>query len=191
MITIARLREELRLPADRDGDLASIIAETVGLWEAETRRLWAWREDHTQVILPFTDRLSTIWLELGPVAEVTQVQESQGYPGETATTLDATIYTQYGSRGLRRLDGAWAPGVRVTYSGGYAAETAAGPPVIPATPPEIARAFLIQARFRLARTGDANIAIQSQNFEGGSGVYLDPYMHPAFAGLAKRLARKV
>jgi len=191
VITVEHLRAALKLAPKDDEKLESLISEVVDLWETSTGRLWAYRENHMQLLVPQTEQSHVLFLELWPVQSVSLVEEnSQSSVGEWET-LETSDYSVQNGNVLMKLkassfEGAtgqwWDHAVRVTYTGGYTSAT---------TPGDVRRALETQIRFMLSRFADDKIITKSQNFEGGQGVFEDAYLHPMFKALARRRARKV
>lgn len=192
MIALSKLREKLELPADDDG--RDLLDALVGLWEDETKRLWTRRVAHVETIrVNQAKRIYSLFLQLWPIETVTKVEE-RALSDSTWTELTADQYllTDPNRNRLERVGTCWPALVRVTYTGGYTGEPTAGAvPPQNKTPQDIQEALLVQAKFMRERNVPGRVITQSQNFEGGAGVFLKPGLHPEFSRLAASKARKV
>lgn len=182
MIKVETLRAALvpALPANRDAELPGMVAEIIAEWERETGRPWNYRDEYEELIQPRTERYTKVFLQLMPVDEIEKV-EVRTRAGQAWTELTQdTDFELVGRRALERVGGAWERQVRVTYSGGYKE-----------APADIQAAFIVQAKFKLARFSDGKVVVKSQNFEGGGGVLETADMAPMFKSAAERHVRKV
>lgn len=181
MISLARLRRDLQVSPDQEDALADARASAVALWEQATDRLWALRTGFVEEIRPKITAEDTLRLRLSPVSSLSLVEERAA--GESDwETLDASDYVLQAPDRLRRLDGFWAPEVRVTYSGGYAEDTA---------PADVLLALVAQMRFQSVRLGQDRIAVRGQTVQGGGATFLeDGFLVPFFSKLADRHRRK-
>lgn len=182
MIKVETLRAALvpALPADRDAELPGLVAEITAEWERETGRPWAYRDEYEEIIRPRTERYTKVFLQLLPVEEIEKV-EVRSRAGEAWVELvDGTDFELVGRRVLERVGDYWPGQVRVTYSGGYKE-----------APADIQNAFIVQAKFKLARFSDGKVVVKSQNFEGGGGVLETADLAPLFKEAARKHARKV
>lgn len=170
MISVATLRRELNLGGDRE-ELLELLRDTVvGLWESYTGALWDQRSGHVETRRVAEDT-TLLQLSLRPVSSVTTVEEMDDDESDW-TELEADEDFVSIGHTLRRRGTAWSPNVRITYSGGYTESTA---------PAQVRAALVTQARFMAKRLSNEHVEISSQNFEGGSGVFLRPDVHPLFA----------
>ena len=165
------------------------VDSAISLWERLTGRLWVRRASHVQTIRPRTNRLRTLLLELWPVETITSVETLDDSAGATWETVTSSNYRLEGDRQLRYLAGYWPSFVRVTYTGGYIGrnESVDGATVVPM---DVRRALLTQIEFERARFASEKIAIRSQNFEGGAGVFETADVHPYTARLARAWGAK-
>ena len=186
MITLSRLRRDLGFSASDDTKLGEIRSRVIALWEQQTGHKWDAREDYVEtirVLTPATTNLIT--LELRPVTAVTLVETRDiSYGGSSWETLyedgDSDDVVLILDHQLRRVDGLCWPGlVRVTYDGG-----------VEEADEDVQRALVLQAQFDITRNDQSKLAVQSQNFEGGGGVFIKAFMHPTFEGLAYEKRRK-
>lgn len=182
MIPLHELRAALRLGAERDDELASLLANVTALLEAETLRPWAYRQDHVEVVsfrpplTPESNRM--LWLALRPVLSVTSVETADDRGGPW-TALDVTDWAVEPDAGLYRVGAQWEGSVRVVYSGGYRADA-----VAPAerVPDNVKHAMILQIRFDLARHSDERLAVKTLALAAGSSTSYEPQgLHPAFA----------
>lgn len=178
MITIPTLRAELHLGAEDDLRLTRLRLRVIKQWEKETGLKWDYRESHTETVMPRGNRVQSVFLELSPVESIVKVEE-RGELDTEWTELTADEYLLLQPRTLRRVGCWWPELVRVQYSGG-AREVDT----------DVQEALIVQARFLSARLNDAQIAVKSQNFEGGGGVLEEAVMHPYFKRMARLYARK-
>lgn len=177
MLSIAELRDGLKLPPDQDEKLVVLKQQLISLWESQTGMLWDKRDGHIQVIRTRT-RSRVIFLELTPVTEITKVEVRE--PWESSwTELEASKYLLIGKRRLRRLDENWPELVQITYDGGTDSADAL-----------VKQALIVQANFMSVRTAAGTIAVKSQNFEGGGGVLEEATMHPFFKQVVELNSRK-
>lgn len=188
MISLSDLRARLKLVSVEDGDLAGIRAAVVGQFEQETKRLWDRRANHIQVLRSPASTRRTLFLELWPVEAIAKVEESADGGTWTEISASSPDYVLARDNRLERVGCYFAPWVRVTYTGGYV-HAPTGQQV--KTPDAIREALLVQAGFTHARNRGAHISLQSQNFEGGAGVYLKGDFHPTFAACVAQRRRKV
>lgn len=179
MISLSKLRAELRLPVTDEEALADLRTAVIDQWEEATGRPWAAREDYVETFCTPGDA-SVLFLGLTPVTAMVKVEE-RDLDDSTWEELDATDYVADGHR-LERLGAYWARRVRVTYDGGYTETTCPG---------DIRAALAVQAKFMLARHANGMVAIKSNTGEGGSGVYEDADVHPYFRRVAMGRRRKV
>ena len=186
MISISQLRDALKLAPELDHEIEARRDVVVALWESATQRLWNRRVDHVEIIRPRHDRLDTLLLELWPIESVTKVETRRLW--ETDWTELTSGWKLTGERELTRVSAYWECEVRVTYTGGYTENPGIGQTK---TPAEIAAVLLVHAQFMQVRLAPERIAIKSQNFEGGSGVYEDADLHPLFKRLASARRRLV
>lgn len=182
MIKVETLRAALvpALPADRDAELPGLVAEIVAEWERETGSPWNYRDEYEEIILPRTERYNKVFLQLVPVDEVEKVEVRTRAGEDWDELVEGDDFELVGRRVLERIGQYWERQVRVTYSGGYKE-----------APADVQAAFIVQAKFKLARFSDGKVVVKSQNFEGGGGVLETADMAPLFKAAAKRLARKV
>lgn len=194
MISISKLREKLGISTAEDGDLRDILDGMVGLWEEETKRLWSRRAGYVENIrIDTSKRMYTLFLKLWPIETITKVEE-RALTSTTWTELTADQYLLVDPtrNRLERIGCSWPAMVRVTYTGGYVADPAAGAdPAQNKTPLEIQDAMILQEKFKRERNVPGRIMTQSQNFEGGAGVFLRPDLHPLYAELVSHKKRKV
>lgn len=190
MIALSKFRAAMGLPTERDGELRDLLDGVVGTWEDATKRLWTRRAGFVETFrFDVTKRIYTLFLNLWPLEAITKIEEK---------TVDATDWTQLDTDSfivldmtrnkVERIGRCWMPMVRVTYTGGYVPEPTVGQFK---TPLEIQEVLILQARFAQERNVPGRLITQSQNFIGGSGVFLRPDLHPAFARMADQKARKV
>jgi hypothetical protein len=178
MITRENFRNMVGLSAEQEDEMEILRGEVIALFEGATKRLWNAREGFIEVITPRGSRPTLIFLNLWPVTSITTVEVREA----RETDWDEVASTKYklvGTRRLERVTGTWAREVRVTYDGG-----------VEEADEQIQRALAVQAKFMMARLQDENVAIRSQNFEGGSGVYETANMHPLFKMITKSKVRK-
>lgn len=188
MISVSDFRARSSVVVDDDTVLEKAIASAIATWETATKRLWARRVDHVERVEPESERISTIILELQPVESVSLVEERFGGPNTAFVALDsATAYELEGARKVRRYGGWFAPHVRITYTGGYVEP---GAPEGAVTPEDIQEAILTQAAYAIERRSDGKLVVQSQNFEGGGGVFLPADYHPVFRTAVTAYRRK-
>lgn len=180
MISLARLRQVLGTPAEKDAEVEIIRAQVLAQWDTATNRAWAFTEDFVEThveVYPTT----LLYLQKFPITELSLVR-TKNKRDATWTTLEVDDYTQYGINTLERLDADWSHITEVTYSGGYTEANC---------PADIKQALEVQARFLAERLSDAKLIVRSQNFEGGGGVFEDAAQHPFFAKMAKAKRRYV
>ena len=180
MLTIPEFRAGLRLPIEEDEGLVALLADVVGLWESETGRPWNRRVGHVEVFEPVHAPGRDLLLALSPVETVTQVRTlSRG--DSTWVVMASSDYLKVGLRTLKRVSTEWPreTAIEVTYTGGYAD-----------APADVKRALVTQAAFMRDRLASEKLVTQSQNFEGGAGVFLKADLHPLFEAAAKRHARR-
>jgi len=190
MISIAILRERLALPTEDDGKARDILSGIISLWETETKRLWNRRAGFVETLrINTSKKISTIFLKLWPIEAVTKVEE-RSLSDAAWTELAATDYLvpDLERNRLERIGCRWAPLVRITYTGGYTAGATVGQYE---TPQDVVEALLLQAQFTRERNVPGRVITQSQNFEGGAGVFLRPDLHPLFAEQVLQRARRV
>lgn len=180
LISISKLRGSNVLSALQDYDLEALRDEVESLWEQQTGRLWGRRTNHIQVFDPIRSFTRSLFLELWPITSISLVEEAGDFDG-VWRTLSSSEYMVVGDHQLRRVAGFWECLVRVTYTGGYTTDTC---------PADVRRALVTQAEFITQRTSPEKLIIQSQNFEGGSGVLEEAFLHPFFQNLARQRARK-
>lgn len=180
MISESELRAEMNLPEGEDFTLASIRSEVVSLFERETGRPWDRRVGHVEIFDPVYVPGRDLLLELWPVETIASVK-TLGRDESTWTTRAASTYMKIGTRTLRSLSGDWPreTAIEVTYTGG-----------VTDAAPDIKRALIVQAQFMRQRTASEKLITQSQNFEGGAGVFLKPDLHPLFERAVKQHARR-
>jgi len=182
MIKVETLRAALvpALPPDRDAELPGIVAEVIAEWERETGRPWNYRDEYEELVLPRTERYTKVFLQLLPVDELATVEVRSRAGEDWEELVEDEHFELVGRRMLERIGGYWERQVRVTYSGGYKE-----------APADIQNAFIVQAKFKLARFSDGKVVVKSQNFEGGGGVLETADYAPLFKSAAERHARKV
>ena len=176
VITIQKLREAIQLPATSEIEVELLRDQVISLWEETTKRLWNARTGHIQILTMRTTRMSTVYPELLPVSSYTSVEHRKA--GDDWVELETDDYIDLGAK-LRKISGYWYEYVRLTYSGGT-----------DEADEMIQRALITQAQFMVSRFAKDKIATQSQNFEGGAGVFLRADLHPLFKTLAKQYSRK-
>ena len=181
MLSLSDLRERLRLPPDQDAALGPIRDHVVGLFEAKTGAKWSFAEDHVETIFPDFERLQLLRVERRPLLTLTKVEEMDLEVGAAFEEQDLSGYLVIGDRQIRKLSGFWRRAVRLTYDAGWTEQTC---------PAEVREALLLQARFQQDRHGDGLLAVSSQNFEGGGGVFLDAEVHPVFRRCCEARARR-
>jgi len=178
MIKLTRLREEMNLSAKDEGDLVFLRLAVIHQWETLTARKWDAREDYVQTVVIGDLRTQTILLDLWPVDSITSVEMRDNLDDDW-TTVDSDRYFVLGRRTLRLIDDWWGQNVRITYDGG-----------VTEADEDVQQSLIAQARFLQSRLSDEKIATQSQNFEGGAGVFLAANVHPLFKMMAKSKSRK-
>lgn len=175
MISLAKLREGLNIPAGDDYLLADLRSQVILQWEEATGFLWDSKAAHVEIFRLTQDpRPYTLFLELIPVITVTKVEERSASGSSAWVVTDTANYDLLGRRSLENYAGRWSALVRVTYDGGATS-----------APADIQRALIIQAQFLKSRLDSEKISLRSQNFEGGAGVFEDAFLHPFFKQLAK------
>ncbi len=177
MISVGELRRELHLPPEEDDRLEALRQEVIDLWETETGRPWNERTGFVEILEPASRTTQDLFLDVEPVATVTEVKE-RSLTESAWTIVPATEYELIAPRRLHRFSGYWTGMVRVTYTGGTTD-----------APADVKRALLLQARFLIDRMSDAKLITQSQNFEGGAGVFVPANLHPFFKSLAEAKRR--
>lgn len=197
MIAIDRLRRELKLPASEEIDLLSILDELIGQWERETLGNWNRRVNFEQIIMSEQESGSIpkiLTLSLAPVESIASVEIKYRMSDPTWTALQTTDWylDQDKIRGryahLHRVNNCWPALTRVVYTGGWT-DAPTGQQF--GTPAEVVRACLIQARFIRARNDATKVAVNNQAFQGGSGSFHKPDLHPFFENMVKGYKRVV
>lgn len=176
MITLARLRQVLATPPEKDPEVELIRLQVLAQWDTLTKRSWAFQAGRVEKVYP---EGCSLYLSKFPITVITLVRERA--KGST-TWSTVTKYEQIGKNELENLGGNWNEVVEVTYSAGYTDVT---------VPADIRQALEIQARFLTERTSDGKLIVRSQNFEGGGGVYEDAFYHPYFKKTAEHNIRRV
>lgn len=181
MLSLEVYRDYLGLSPGNEDELQALKEEVEDLWVSTTQRAWKAESGRVEIQRVHGDRITTLFLQLIPVATVTKV-EVKGESNEDWEELlfaDGT-WELIGDQ-LVRYGSWWKPLVRVTYNGGYATD---------ACPAKIRRALKLQAKFARERQ-DTEVKISSQNFKGGAGNFVEPDLHPYFAKLAQAERRLV
>lgn len=179
MISIERLRQGLDLPAEQDAKLELIRGAIIATWDRLTRRKWSEYEEFSEDF----DNEGDVVRELFPkgvlITEV--VSATQHDLGSDPVDIDVDdLYLSQGRRVMLKSGNPFRRFVTLVYSGGYADDTVSE---------DILEACVLQARFALQRFNTQNIALSSQNFQGGSGSFLPADVHPRFKSLAKHNIR--
>lgn len=189
MISLPYLRQSFQFSPKEEARALALIDAAVDLWESATRGLWKARTGHSETVQLGASTCGSLFLRLSPVTAIANVEERGSWGDHGVPSIDgdwealtADDYVLLSPRELKRARSAsWSPYVRVSYSGGYANDTA---------PDDVLRAIAVQVAFDAKRNDDFRLVTSSQNFEGGAGVFLDSRAHPLFTAAARRHVRK-
>ena len=168
MITASDVRSRFEYSSQKEATITGLIPSVIELFETLTGIKWTSVSGQVDVIenLLQTDSL---YLDRAIVSSVSLVEVSDD--GSSWSTVADTAYALLPRRRLIKLSGEWDRFIRVTYSGGYTTTTC---------PESVKAAIAVQVFFTFKRLSDNHISVSSQNFEGGSGVLLQPDLHPVF-----------
>jgi len=183
MIKLETFRDGVGLQAGDEDDLKFLRLMVIKQWETATKRPWNKETGRVEYINigGDTQTVQSLFLELTPVTTITLIEERDA--DEDWATVDSDNYVQQGRRQIVRKATTnfryWKHFVRVTYDGGT-----------DEADEDIQQALITQAKFMRTRFAKEQITLQSQNFEGGSGVHMKADVHPFFRQLAKQHKRK-
>jgi len=193
MISIAKFREALALPAARDAETQRLLASVVSMWELHTNRLWSKRTGYVQRWEGVASTTGLSFLKCYPIlrspiteggsGEILFSLQEQADDDAAPVAVVATDYRLDTSMGqFRRLrTNPWRSSLIATYTAGYEDDTAPG---------DVIEVLFLQAKYWLKRNSPDKVDLASQAFEKGSTTYLTGLLHPAFKELA-RFRRKL
>lgn len=171
MISLSDLRQQLNLPPEEDDEVVRMKALVIAQFEGATGLAWDVYTARVEEYEPQHERMKNLRLRTRN-STVTLV-EKEDHDG-SFTSYDASDWRMRRDS-LFLVNTCWPDFVRVTADGGYSS-----------APSDIQQALFVQARFLKERLQEGNIAVQSQNFEGGAGVFMKAHFHPHFEATVKR-----
>lgn len=173
MISTQRLRTLVDVTDKNDAEVTLVLASVVSEFESSTRRKWTTSTGRLQVLRPDRSFDTYLFLDCYPVTIITLVRERED-GGEWVDLVEGTDYRVDLRRGMVvNLREEWLDEVEVTWTGGYANDTA---------PSDILYSLALEVRRTLSRDASEKVALSSEALsENGTTTFTPiPMRHPAF-----------
>jgi len=187
MISVIRLRNELRTDPTKDDENILDLNAVVAQWERLTAKLWKIRSGVTKTFRP-TNTDIFLWIPLLPVTSLSIKEWDDDVKFASATTTDPAEYELNAKTGSIRLIKAerdlsrWSHNVEATFSGGYADD---------AWPEDVVQVCLRQLRYGRVRSNAQRLGIESTAVSTGTTSYMKDTYLPEFLETARAYRRNI